>query len=754
MPTAIATDSTTAGFFSAQVDERRLISLHDFQTGRGFFDRIGHARFKFSLLTLAAPGAGPTEISLSFFSRTAEDFADERRHFSLSPAEIAAVNPNTKTVPVFRTRTDAELTAKLYAHAPVLIEERPAEAGGDINPWGITFQRMFDMSGDSSFFRTPTQMEPEGWRREGANWIRETAAGVERRLPLYEAKMIHHFDHRWATYSVDASDDEEGARDCTVAEKQDPTFEPSPRYWVPEEEVLLRAARVPAALKSAVKQARGEGGKGRRNANTDLEESARAALLKALVTWIAGAISALEDRPARETDLFRLLGRAQDWRGALKASPERFLLDPKTLAAGAEMQRETPLLADDLTRVAEEPKDALALAELLIAAKQPRWLMGWRDITNATNERTVVGGVFPKAGVGNNLPIWYPGPHVDGQHAAAFVGMLTSLTFDFSARHKVGGTHLNFFIAQQLPVLPPSAFSRDDLGFITPRVLELTYVSHAVKPWAEDLGYFGQPFTWNEDRRAQLRAELDAFFAKKYGLTGEELRYVLDPGKVKGCDYPSETFRGLKEKEARQFGEYRTERLVLEAWSRMEADQLSDALPFSVVLPPLEDLADGAWAWPAAIQPRDRLRYAAQFALWQMDPESDSARARFVVASLAEPTLLTPWLAGGERSQWIRLVGSEAQPVQGAIRLRPAISAAWRSMFEALITSGQLEERADGGWARGQNFNPAGLQAHSADAQRAAFAIRAIRSLDVSSLTAAVAQEDNVIWARFGHGTA
>lgn len=468
-------------------------------------------------------------------------------------------------------------------------------------------------------------------------------------MPLYEAKMIHHFDHRWATYSPDASDDEEAARDCTVAEKQHPNFEPSPRYWVPEEEVVLRAARVPAALKSAVKQARGEGGKGRRKPNTDLEESAGAAVLKALVTWIAGAVSALEGRPARETDLFRLLGRAQDWRGALKVSPEQFLLDPKTLVAGAGMQRETPMSADDLTRLADEPKDALVLAELLIAAKQPRWLMGWRDITNATNERTVVGGVFPKAGVGNNLPIWYPGPHVDGKHAAAFVGMLTSLTFDFSARHKVGGTHLNFFIAQQLAVLPPSAFSSDDLAFITPRVVELTYTSHAMKPWAEDLGYFGQPFVWNEDRRAQLRAELDVLFARKYGLTEQELRYVLDPSSVKGPGYPSETFRGLKEKEFRLYNEYRTERLVLEAWQRTEANLPSDTLPASVELPPLENLPDGAWTWPTSIQPRDRLRYAAQFGLWLMGPADDAGRTQFLVASLAEPALLTPLLTGSER---------------------------------------------------------------------------------------------------------
>ena len=65
-------------------------------------------------------------------------------------------------------------------------------------------------------------------------------------VPLYEGKMIYHFDHRWATFSAGTAGDEEGARDVTLAEKQESrAFEPSPRYWVPEEEVNLRAARVP-----------------------------------------------------------------------------------------------------------------------------------------------------------------------------------------------------------------------------------------------------------------------------------------------------------------------------------------------------------------------------------------------------------------------------------------------------------------------------------------------------------------------------
>lgn len=79
------------------------------------------------------------------------------------------------------------------------------------------------------------------------------------------------------------------------------------------------------------------------------------------------------------------------------------------------------------------------------------------------------------------------------------------------------------------------------------------------------------PFVWNDDRRAQLRAELDAWYARAYGLTRDELRYVLDPTDVKGADYPSETFRALKANEIQRFGEYRTARLVLQAWDAMEA---------------------------------------------------------------------------------------------------------------------------------------------------------------------------------------
>jgi hypothetical protein len=205
------------------------------------------------------------------------------------------------------------------------------------------------------------------------------------------------------------------------------------------------------------------------------------------------------------------------------------------------------------------------------------WLLGWRDITNATNERTVIATVFPRYAVGNNLPLMFPEPSISPEHSAALIGSLNSLACDFFARPKIGGTHLNFFIYEQLAVLPAAAYTSASLAFIVPRVLELTYTSQALRPWALDLGApdDAEPFAWNEPRRARLRAELDAWFARAYGPTRDELRYILDPADIMGLDYPSETFRVLKTNELRRFGEYRTQRLVLEAWDALHAEGCS-----------------------------------------------------------------------------------------------------------------------------------------------------------------------------------
>lgn len=201
-----------------------------------------------------------------------------------------------------------------------------------------------------------------------------------------------------------------------------------------------------------------------------------------------------------------------------------------------------------------------------------QWLMGWRDICRSTDERTVIASVVPMSGVGHTLPLL--DCNQAAQIQACLFANLDSLALDYVARQKVGGTHLTYSYLKQFPVLHSARYSDAEVTFIVPRVLELTYTAHDLAPWARDLGYYGPPFAFDPDRRAILRAQLDAYYARLYGLTRDELRYILDPADVVGADYPSETFRVLKNNEMREFGEYRTRRLVLEAWDRLESGDL------------------------------------------------------------------------------------------------------------------------------------------------------------------------------------
>lgn len=419
VPTGIATDDSTKAFFGDIVEMQRLVSLYDFENRDALFPGV-HRSYKFALLTLGRA----EEAEFAFFATQVEQIQDARRRFRLTAEDFRLINPNTRTCPVFRSEYDAELTKKIYRYIPVLVDEtKPPEDG---NQWGLSFsQGLFNMTSASHLF------------------LDEPVPGA---LPLYEAKMIHQFNHRWATY--EPAVDGRGAptsRDMTDAEKADPKSAVRPRYWVPAAEVRAK-----------------------------LEASG----------WTRG------------------------------------------------------------------------------------WLMGWRDICRATDERTVIASVMPLVGAGDTLLLMFPNVELP-RLAAALLADQCSLVHDFVARQKVGGTHLKYHTKKQITNLPPSRYTTADLDFIVPRVLELTYTAHDLAPWAHDLGYEGGPFPWDPNRRAILRAELDAYYAHLYGLTRDELRYILDPADVMGPDYPSETFRVLKNNEERQFGEFRTRRLVLEAWDRL-----------------------------------------------------------------------------------------------------------------------------------------------------------------------------------------
>lgn len=556
VPSGIATDSFSQHLFN-KIADGNLVSFFDFENSAAIFPGV-HRSYKFCLLTLGES----TEASFGCFLTNVSQLSDTRRIFRLSKNDFELLNPNTGACPVFRSNQDAELTKMIYRNVPVLWREA-TEIVSEVNPWGLKFMLMFMMNTDSNKF------------------VNHPAPGV---LPLFEAKLIHQFDHRWATYTEGGD-----SRDMTLAEKQDPAQTARPRYWVDEREVLVRVANVPARLAKAWLLTHSEGAN---SANIPLPKS----LEFAVASWLVGQFMRQTMAHDATADSLTKNEFAQVLQGAQNALEERYPSLAATLrAAGvegksaakvfatwSEEDRGVPIsqheiddvkswMSSDVARSTEQERlDALlGVVDVWLKRRSPKWIFGWRGITNATNERSVIGSVVPLSGMGNSCHLLQFSAGIKTSLIALFIVNVTSLVFDFVARQKIGGVNFNFFIPKQLPVLSPDRYTEADLEYIVPRVLELTYTSHDLAAWAQDLGHSGPPFSFNPERRAQLRAELDAYYARLYGLTRDELRYILDPADVMGDDYPSETFRVLKNGELREFGEFRTQRLVLEAWDRL-----------------------------------------------------------------------------------------------------------------------------------------------------------------------------------------
>ncbi|MFF4559465.1 Eco57I restriction-modification methylase domain-containing protein [Streptomyces sp. NPDC001435] len=226
VPTGIATDATTQFFFKDLVQNGSIAALYDFENRSGLFPAVD-SRMKFSILSLTGSAMREPAARFAFFLHDPSELDDADKTFTLTPEEITLLNPNTGTCPVFRSRRDAEITLGIYRRVPILIKE--GDPNG--NPWGLSFMTMFHMSNDSHLFRTREKLEADGWLLTGNVF---TKAGAKM-LPLYEAKMLHHYDHRWATYDAGGS-----TRDMSLGEKQTASAVALPRYWV--EESLVQAA--------------------------------------------------------------------------------------------------------------------------------------------------------------------------------------------------------------------------------------------------------------------------------------------------------------------------------------------------------------------------------------------------------------------------------------------------------------------------------------------------------------------------------
>jgi hypothetical protein len=226
VPSGIATDDTTRFFFQDIVEKQCLVSLFDFENRQGLFPAVD-SRMKFCLVTLSGPAATTKASEFLFFVHTVADLADSERRFTLASEDFALLNPNTRTCPIFRTRRDADLTKTIYRRVPVLVGESKGDAG---NPWAVSFLAMLHMANDSGVFRTAEQLKADGWTIHGNIFQRDE----DRYLPLYEAKMVHHFNHRFGDYGAKPEDSESTALpDVPDTLLADPSYVPLPRYWVP-----------------------------------------------------------------------------------------------------------------------------------------------------------------------------------------------------------------------------------------------------------------------------------------------------------------------------------------------------------------------------------------------------------------------------------------------------------------------------------------------------------------------------------------
>ena len=201
------------------------------------------------------------------------------------------------------------------------------------------------------------------------------------------------------------------------------------------------------------------------------------------------------------------------------------------------------------------------------------WTIAFRDIARATDARTMITAAVPFVGLGNTAPAIFVERSEENQSSAAvLLANLGATVLDFVARQKAQSTHLNWFIVEQLPVVPPDRYENVRFGpksageIVREAVLELTYTAHDMAPFARDMGHVDAagdvlpPFVWDEERRLFLRAKLDAVFFHLYGVTDrDDVRYVYS------------TFPILEREETAAYGTHRSCDLCLDWMNALAA---------------------------------------------------------------------------------------------------------------------------------------------------------------------------------------
>ncbi len=580
LPIGIATDDTTKLFFNSIVRAGSLLQLIGFENEEFVFPAVHHD-FKFCLVTTARGSHAVGRSRIAFNIRRFSQLEEKHRFFSLETSDFSLLNPNTGNCPIFRTQADAEMTKAIYRRVPVLWREL-SESQPEDNPWRLAFKTLFHMANDSHNFRSTEDMRREGCRLEGNIYVGHS----ERYLPLYEAKMLHQFDHRFSTYrgATEKQLNVGILPQPTAEQKRDPGFVVQPRYWVREDVVESATPRYPEPLALA------------------LQIGHRSSIQRVLCMWAAGN----RFNHGNDEEGTKLLFSAKRFNLDSAVSRAFFDADPQTTAMT--LERDFPLNQDDVATIGKQLTSPERLAGDLVARFSPKWFAGWRDITNSGNERTLITCVSPKSAVGHTFPLMFS-TGIQARHLGMLISNLNSFVTDYAARQKVGRTHVTFGLLRQFPVLPPdtwtSSASRKDAGVLPETLwysaLELLFTAKDLVPYAKDCGFDGPPFLWDDDRRFEIRCELDAAFFHLYlpadndghwrpaeAETAKQLETLKThfPTPRHAVGFILDQFPLVRQKDEKAHGRYRTKERILEIYDAMLAAQHSGKPYQSTLNPP------------------------------------------------------------------------------------------------------------------------------------------------------------------------
>ncbi len=195
---------------------------------------------------------------------------------------------------------------------------------------------------------------------------------------------------------------------------------------------------------------------------------------------------------------------------------------------------------------------------------ETRWgFITFKDISSATNQRTMIASAVPFVAMTHHLPIIDTG--FDIRRSLCLLANYNAFAYDYVARQKLGGTTFGFYHLEQLPTLPPDVYgdkcpwdkNHTLEEWISERVLRLTCTSNDMLPLAKAADFKPGVVKWKDAERDQIRAELDAAYFRLYGIANDDIEYILG------------TFQGVRDEDEAHDGVGHTRKLIRDALERI-----------------------------------------------------------------------------------------------------------------------------------------------------------------------------------------